>query len=278
MTHYRFFRFVDGDRRARYNGPMVRISKPVDLSKIRVLIFDLDGTLIDSKEDLANSSNYMRTAMGLAPLDHASIFSFVGDGARMLIQRLLDHSEDDAEVDRGLKIFLDHYREHMLDHTVLYPGVREAIEQLSGASRVRRGGYTLTVLTNKPVRFSRLILEGLGVADRFRLIYGGNSFEQKKPDPIGVNTVLEVTQMPPEATLMVGDSDTDVLTGRNARIATCGVTYGLGAEKMQRTPPDVLVDDLRELVALLNGQAPQENTEPAGSSRAQPFPQASPLE
>jgi phosphoglycolate phosphatase len=232
---------------------MISIRTQIDLLKVRLLIFDLDGTLIDSKEDLANSANHMRVAVGLSPLDHETIFSYVGDGARLLVQRLMDHAEDDAEVDRGLEIFLNYYRAHMLDHTVLYPGVREGLQALSlppeGANR------TLVVLTNKPVRFSRLILEGLGVSGLFRFIYGGNSFEQKKPDPMGVNTLLDETGIPAGAALMVGDSDVDVLTGRNAAVSTCGVTYGLGAEKMRQTPPDLYVDDLRELAALLNGHA-----------------------
>lgn len=230
---------------------MISVRTPVAFPQIRLLIFDLDGTLIDSREDLANSANHTRVAMGLSPLDHETIFSFVGDGARMLIQRLLDHSGDDAVVDHGLNIFLHYYRAHLLDHTVLYPGVREGLEALSlpsdGAKR------TLVVLTNKPVRFSRLILEGLGVSDFFRFIYGGNSFEQKKPDPMGVHTILEETGIPGSTALMVGDSDVDVLTGRNAAVATCGVTYGLGSEKMMQTPPDLYIDDLRELAALLNG-------------------------
>lgn len=231
---------------------MISIRHPIDFQKIKLLIFDLDGTLIDSKEDLANSSNYMRTAVGLPPLEHSKIFSFVGDGARMLIQRLLDHSSDDAEVDRGLKIFLEYYRAHMLDHTVLYPGVRQAIEELS--NNLNHEKWTLSVLTNKPVRFSRMILEGLGIADRFRFIYGGNSFEEKKPDPVGVNVILEEMRISANEAMMVGDSDVDVLTGRNASVTTCGVTYGLGAEKMKQMPPDLFVDDLRELVKLLKGQ------------------------
>lgn len=227
---------------------MISVNNPVDFSALQLLIFDLDGTLIDSRQDLANSSNFMRQAMGLSRIDPTTIYSYVGDGARMLIQRLLNHSQDDAEVDRGLKIFLEYYREHMLDHTVLYPGVFEAIQQFSASPHGRP--RTLAVLTNKPVRFSRLILEGLGVAHHFRFIYGGNSFENKKPDPIGVNTLLEETGWPPQRAIIVGDSDVDVMTGRNASIVTCGVTYGLGAEKLKTTTPDVVVDDLRELAGL----------------------------
>ncbi|MBZ5536408.1 MAG: HAD-IA family hydrolase [Acidobacteriia bacterium] len=240
---------------------MISVRTPVDFSQARLLIFDLDGTLIDSREDLANTANHMRVALGLLPLDHGTIFSYVGDGARLLVQRLLDHSTDDAVVDRGLQIFLNFYRDHMLEHTVLYPGVLEGLEGLSLSSDGAR--RTFVVLSNKPVRSSRMILEGLGVSDFFRYIYGGNSFELKKPDPMGIHTILDETGLPARAALMVGDSDVDVLTGRNAGVATCGVTYGLGSEKMMQTPPDVYVDDLRELAALLNGQ-----TLPADEHRA----------
>ncbi|MDD5544725.1 MAG: HAD-IA family hydrolase [Acidobacteriia bacterium] len=234
---------------------MIKLNREIDFSKIRLLIFDLDGTLIDSRQDLVNSSNHLRAVMARPPLDDTTISSYVGDGARFLVRRLLDGSADEALVDRGLKIFLEYYRQHMLDHTVLYPGVLEALNEikLSPAGSAR----TMTVLTNKPVRFSRLILEGLGVANHFRSIYGGNSFEQKKPDPMGCRIILEETGIAPEAALMVGDSDVDILTGRNADIATCGVTYGLGLERMKATPPDVQVDDLRELAALLNGRPPR---------------------
>lgn len=233
---------------------MIKLNREIDFSKIQLLIFDLDGTLIDSRQDLVNSSNYLRAVMSLPHLDDVTIASYVGDGARFLVRRLLDESPDEALVDRGLKIFLEYYRQHMLDHTVLFPGVLEAIEEIK--TTAAGSARALTVLTNKPVRFSRMILEGLGVANRFRSIYGGNSFEQKKPDPMGTHIILEETGIAREATLMVGDSDVDILTGRNAGIATCGVTYGLGLERMKATPPDVQVDDLRELAALLNGRLP----------------------
>jgi len=273
---------------------MMKLNRQIGFSKIQLVIFDLDGTLIDSRQDLVNTSNYLRTVMSLPPLDEATISSYVGDGARLLVQRLLegsstanssstenkstsgDNSADEALLDRGLKIFLEYYREHMLDHTVLYPGVLEAIEEMKttadGAPR------TLAVLTNKPVRFSRLILEGLGVADRFRFIYGGNSFETKKPDPMGAKIILEETSIAREAAMIVGDSDVDILTGRNAGIATCGVTYGLGLERMKATPPDMLIDDLRELAAALNGRPPisfDESNDATGFSISHPETQVS---
>jgi len=218
------------------------IPKPA-LDDIKLVIFDLDGTLVDSKEDLALSVNAMRERMGLPALPHDVIASYVGHGVTALVRRALGAEASDESVEKGMTIFLDYYREHMLDHTTLYPGVRGALEQL--------GGRTLAVLTNKPVRFSREMLERLGLAPLFAAIYGGNSFPQKKPDPVGVEKLMADTGARERQTLMVGDSDTDVLTGRNAGVWTCGVTYGFGARTLEETPPDFIVGDLRDLPLLL---------------------------
>lgn len=216
---------------------------PHSLRGIRLLIFDLDGTLVDSERDLAESVNAVRSQMGLAPLARVQVASYVGRGVTVLIERALDEGASEADVQNGVALFLDHYHIHMLDHTLPYPGVREALEELSDR--------TLAVLTNKPVRFSRDLLVGLGLDRYFAYIYGGNSFEQKKPDPAGVVKLLQDTSIEPRATLIVGDSDTDVLTGRNASVWTCGVTYGLGSETLGTTIPDLLVGDLRDLARLL---------------------------
>ena len=214
---------------------------------VQVFIFDLDGTLIDSKLDLALSVNATREKFGRPPLEHEQVFGYIGDGAPMLVRRALDHTADDALVADALQFFLGYYREHMLDNTVLYPGVREGIEQLAA------GGRTLTVLTNKPERFSRLILEGLGLAAHFRLVYGGNTFERKKPDPVGVEATLRETGTAKEQALVVGDSEIDVQTARNAGVRVVGVSYGLGSERLRDHPPDLMVDSLTELAALVRG-------------------------
>jgi phosphoglycolate phosphatase len=220
------------------------------LNDIQLLVFDLDGTLIDSKEDLALSVNAMRDWMGLPRLPNETVASYVGQGVPTLIRRALANGAADevtAEaVQKATAFFLDYYRGHMLDHTVAYDGVREALEELKDRK--------LAVLTNKPVVFSRAILAGLKLADYFAFVYGGNSFEQKKPDPVGVIKLMSDTGVGPRETVMVGDSETDVLTGRNAGVWTCGVTYGLGSHTLERTAPDVLVGDLRDLPPLLNGQ------------------------
>jgi phosphoglycolate phosphatase len=216
-------------------------------ANVRVLIFDLDGTLIDSKLDLAHSVNAMLEHMGRAPLAHETVYSYVGNGAPMLVRRALGERATDAECDKGLAHFLAYYREHMLDNTVTYPGVREGLDQLKGKA--------MAVLTNKPVRFSEEILNGLGLSRYFQFVYGGNSFEKKKPDPMGVEIILRDFAAPPGDAMMVGDSDVDIRTARNSGIWACGVSYGLGTESLRLHPPDIMLDSLDELPARLNGQS-----------------------
>jgi phosphoglycolate phosphatase len=205
-----------------------------------LLIFDLDGTLIDSRLDLVNSVNATRAQAGLGPLPHEQIFSFVGNGAPVLVQRAMGPEATDEEVAHALKFFLHYYGRHALEHTVLYPGVRESLD------RLHRAGATLAILTNKPVIISRRIMDGLGLAGHFLQIYGGNSFDYKKPHRIGIDTLRTESGTPPEQTWMVGDSYVDVQTARNAGVASCGVTYGFQPETFREFPPDVLVDRLEE--------------------------------
>jgi phosphoglycolate phosphatase len=216
--------------------------------QVRLLVFDLDGTLVDSKRDLALSVNAMRSEMGLVPLPLDLIASYVGHGVTVLVRRSLGPDVTNDDVEKGIAFFLAYYRDHMLDHTAPYPGVSEALEKL--------GGHKMAVLTNKPVNFSREMLTRLELAPYFAYIYGGNSFPQKKPDPIGLHKLMEDLHIGADETLMIGDSDTDILTGRNASVWTCGVTYGFGAHTLQNVAPDLVIHDLRELPPLLNGHRP----------------------
>lgn len=206
-----------------------------------LLVFDLDGTLIDSQIDLANSVNATRAHMGMAPISNEIVFSYVGNGAPMLVRQALGPDATDDEVEKGLSFFLQYYREHMLDHTALYPGVRRAVDRLHAA------GVPLAILTNKPVRFSIGIIEGLRLGDHFFRIYGGNSFEQKKPDPVGIDALLGERPVPRSRTVMIGDSSVDVLTARNAGVVACGVNWGFQPESFATAPPDFRIDDMREL-------------------------------
>jgi phosphoglycolate phosphatase len=216
----------------------------VQFSDVRVLIFDLDGTLIDSKLDLALAVNAALEEMGRGPLAHEQIFSYVGQGAPSLIARALGDGATEEDCLRSLEFFIKYYSVHKLDHTVLYPGVREALGALTG--------MPMAVLTNKPVGASRGILKGLGLADHFRFVYGGNSFERKKPDPMGVETILREFGAAPAQSMVVGDSEVDVQTARNAGAWACGVTYGFGSHRLAEFPPDILVDSLTELLPHLS--------------------------
>ncbi len=214
-----------------------------------LLIFDLDGTLIDSKRDLTDSVNATRAWQGLAPLPGDIVSSYVGNGAPLLIRRSFPHATQE-ELPRLLRYFLDYYREHMLDATVLYPTVREALDQLHAAD------IPLAVLTNKPVRFSIRLIEGLGLESHFFRIYGGNSFEQKKPDPIGIKTLMAESGASPRSTIMVGDSAVDIRTARNAGVLACGVSWGFQPETFLEAPPDFVIDDMRTLAARVTRSAP----------------------
>ena len=206
-----------------------------------LLIFDLDGTLIDSRLDLAHSVNATRKYMGMQPLPHDTVFSYVGNGAPVLIQRTLGTGATEADLDRALAFFLNYYREHKLDFTVLYPGVREALE------RLHRHKIPMAVLTNKPVRISEAIVQELGLGEHFKRVYGGNSFEFKKPNAIGITTLMAECGASATDTIMVGDSGVDIQTARNAGVQACGVTYGFQPETFVEFPPDILIDRMEEL-------------------------------
>ncbi|HUI56992.1 MAG TPA: HAD-IA family hydrolase [Bryobacteraceae bacterium] len=206
-----------------------------------LIIFDLDGTLIDSRLDLANAVNATRRHMGLHTLDNERVYSYVGNGAPVLIRRALGDQAGEAQVQEALEYFLEYYSDHDLDFTTLYPGVRESLD------RLRDAGKQMAVLTNKPVRMTRAIVEGLGIAAHFFRVYGGNSFDLKKPDPIGVEALMREAAVDRSRSMMVGDSSVDVLTARNARIFCCGVTYGFQPETLADPVPDLLVNCMEEL-------------------------------
>lgn len=210
-----------------------------------LVIFDLDGTLIDSAKDLATSMNATREHLGMAPLNPALIYSFVGNGAAVLVKRALGEGTPDAVVKEALEFFLKFYRAHALEHTELYPGVRELVEELAAA------GHQQAVLTNKPVRISFDIVAGLGLGRHFLRVYGGDSFASKKPDPIGITTLLNEANLDVSEALMVGDSGVDVKTARNAGVRSCGVKWGFQPEAFEADPPDTLIAQPQDLLGVL---------------------------
>jgi phosphoglycolate phosphatase len=206
-----------------------------------LLIFDLDGTLIDSRLDLANAVNATRRHMGREPLSNERVYSYVGNGAPVLIRRAMGEQAAEAELQEALEFFLEYYSDHDLDFTTLYPGVEESLNRLLAA------GKRMAVLTNKPVRMSRAIVQGLGVGGHFVQVYGGNSFEFKKPNPIGIETLMRETRTDRSRTMMIGDSSVDVQTARNAGVQCCGVTYGFQPETLADPAPELVVDRMEDL-------------------------------
>jgi phosphoglycolate phosphatase len=220
----------------------------------RLLVFDLDGTLIDSQIDLSNSVNAMLAHLGKLELPHAVIAGYIGDGASMLVRRALGDPEGDVHdveyVERALSYFLDYYRDHKLDFTYVYDGVFGALDEI----RADYPGVTMAVLTNKPVRPSRDICEHFGLDRYFFQNYGGNSFHTKKPDPTGLlaliaeASVLEsgAPRILSSETVMVGDSDVDILTARNCGARSIGCAYGLAPERLAAAAPDVVSKSPRQ--------------------------------
>jgi len=230
---------------------MIRTLRCFDPHAIKLVIFDLDGTLIDSRLDLVHSVNAALRHIQRPELAEHVIASYVGDGAPLLIRRALGGGEvDEALVRKGLEFFLSYYREHKLDHTKVYPGIADALAaiQNSGNGVPRK----MAVLTNKPVNPSRAIVEALGLGRYFLRVYGGNSFATKKPEPEGARQLLTEAGVRPQQAVMVGDSHVDVETGHNAGLWTVAVTYGFAPHTLSETSPDVTVDDPQELATVFS--------------------------
>jgi phosphoglycolate phosphatase len=249
---------------------MIRFLRPFDPNSIRLLIFDLDGTLIDSRLDLIHSVNAMLRHFERPELDGDVIASYVGDGAPALVRRALAGrdseggdgggngrpGDDEAFFRSALEYFLGYYRLHKLDHTTVYEGIPKTLAALAGGSvqgpdKNASPTRLMAVLSNKPVNPSRDIVAAMGLGEYFVRIYGGNSFPTKKPDPLGAITLLEETGIAPAQAMMIGDSSIDVLTGQNAGLWTCGVTYGFAPHSLEEVTPDVVIERPAELAEML---------------------------
>jgi phosphoglycolate phosphatase len=224
---------------------MLKVNRRIPGEQIRLLIFDLDGTLVDSRRDLSNAVNAMLVHYGRQEEPCDLIASYIGDGAPMLVRRALGDPDDEYFIADALNFFMAHYREHLLDTTYVYPGTTEALDRMKAGP----GGQSrkMAVLSNKPVRPSQRIVAGLGLSPYFFQVYGGNSFHTKKPDPVGAHALMSEAGVAPEQTVMIGDSANDVLTARAAGMWSVGLTYGLAPHQLEQAPPDVLADSPEEM-------------------------------
>lgn len=204
------------------------------------VVFDLDGTLVDSAADLTAAVNEVRRSFGLAVLPGATVTGYIGEGVRRLVERALP--ADEARLDEALRRFMTYYGAHLLDATRPYPGIAEMLTALVGR------GVILSVLTNKPTALSRAILDGLGLLPHFVAVIGGDALDTRKPDPAGLVSLRGFTNTPSARMLVVGDSAIDLQTARAAGFDFCGVAWGFrpadlraaGAQRIVATPAELL--------------------------------------
>ena len=208
------------------------------------LVFDLDGTLIDSRRDIATAINRTRTGYGLPPLTLEQVVNMVGEGARVLIERALGSEIPADQIDEALATYLEHYREVCLDETRPYPGIEEALTALAGV-------YPLALLSNKGEALSRKVLEGLGLDRFFREILGGDSLPTRKPDPSGLRLLAERLGVPVEQVMLVGDTRIDAETARNAGSSFALVEWGFRRPQDVGLQADLRVERAEELVRAL---------------------------
>jgi phosphoglycolate phosphatase len=219
--------------------------RPLDSPKrVDLIAFDLDGTLIDSARDISFCVNETLRCVGRPALPEATIHAFVGRGVLPLIERSLDEASPRGkrrgpETEEAVRLFMELYAEHCLDHTRLYPGIREVLDVYAEKS--------LAVVTNKAERFSLKILDGLGVRDRFKAVLGGDSTKERKPHPEPILKLLEATGLPARSAVTIGDSAIDIAAGKAAGTWTCGVLYGFRPEsEVREAAPDAVVSTALE--------------------------------
>jgi len=212
------------------------------MKNIELILFDLDGTLIDSLDDLANATNHMLLSLGRAAVTREQVRGYVGQGARRLVERAMPDAATE-EIERGLSLFLVYNEEHIVDRTRLYPGVVETLTTL------RNAGMTLVIVSNKNVALCCKVLKTLGADGFFASVIGADSLPERKPSPEPLLKVLRDFGIPPERAVMVGDSVNDIAAGKAAGMVTIGCTFGYG-EMAEIADADYLIDSLPGLLEL----------------------------
>ncbi len=214
-------------------------TQPVDfIWDFDLVLFDLDGTLVDSSQDIANSINFTLASFGIPPWPVSTIKTFIGNGSMRLIERALAGRMEHAS--QALQIFTKHYQQHVCDHSNPFPGVETILDRLSD--------LPLAIMSNKRERFIHPLLEYLGWENRFDWIVGSDSLNIRKPDPRPLLWICEQAKIPPNRTVMIGDSPVDVKAGKAAGMATVGLTGGFTTpEAVRDEKPSLTLHFLREL-------------------------------
>ncbi|MDD3923143.1 MAG: HAD-IA family hydrolase [Endomicrobiaceae bacterium] len=217
----------------------------LDVSKVSLVIFDLDGTLVDSQQDLTSAVNFTRKYYGLKPLEVATVASYLGSGIPALVRSVLPNV-DEKDIPNATVMFKEFYSKHLIDTTKTYSGVSE---MLSSLKDVRKA-----ILSNKSEKFSKDIIEKLGLKDFFDSIYGGDSFDEKKPSPRPIYEIMESLSVKKENTIMVGDGANDIIAGKTADIKTIAVLYGYSPkEKVEKLQPDFIAATPKDVVNIIRG-------------------------
>ena len=223
---------------ADYREQIAQIKIEVD-----AVIFDLDGTLIDSSRDIAWAVNKTLRDIGFGELSYDVIKSYIGWGVKMLLEQAIPKERHNV-LDQTREIFLEHYGKHLLIDTHLYSGVKDILEYFKHKK--------LAIVTNKPIGLTEKILDGLSISKYFQKVIGGDNVQNKKPHPQAVEVILKDLSVKPENAVFVGDSKIDIEAGKNAGIAACGAVYGFrGREELVNAGADFLIENIEELKKIL---------------------------